>query len=129
MAQPHEQTTPAATPARRGRLGLVIIGLVAAVCAGGWAVIMGNVGQQPGIAQQTITYSVLSDSAVRITYSVSKSRDDEVRCVVDAFDTDFAIVGEQEITLPRGQKSLTRTDTLQTSKRATGARVQTCRKV
>ena len=122
--------TAAPAPARRrGNLGLVIIGLVCAVCAGGWAVIMANVGQRPGIAKQTITYSVLSDSAVRITYSVSKGQGDTVKCVVDAFDTDFAVVGKQEITVPAGQKSVTRTDTLPTSKRATGARVQSCQKV
>ncbi|GAA2604422.1 DUF4307 domain-containing protein [Actinomadura fulvescens] len=123
-------SAPAApTTSRRGRLGLVVIGLLAAVCAGGWAIIMANVGQQPGIAKQTISYSVLSDSAVRIKYSVSKGEGDEVRCVVDAFDTDFAVVGKQEITVPPGTGTLTRTDVLTTTKRATGARVESCRKV
>ncbi|KAB2343983.1 DUF4307 domain-containing protein [Actinomadura rudentiformis] len=123
-------SAPAApTPSRRGRLGLVAIGLLAAVCAGGWAIIMANAGRQPGIAKQTITYSVLSDSAVQIKYSISKGKSDEVRCVVDAFDTDFAIVGKREIIVPSGTKTITRTDLLATSKRATGARVESCHKV
>ncbi|MFG2005673.1 DUF4307 domain-containing protein [Spirillospora sp. NPDC048911] len=123
-------SAPAApTSSRRGKFGLVVIGLLAAVCAGGWAIIMANVGQQPGIAKQTITYSVLSDSSVQIKYSVSKGEADEVRCVVDAFDTDFAVVGKREITVPPGTKTITRTDVLPTSKRANGARVESCRKV
>lgn len=123
-------SAPAApTSSRRGRLGLVVIGLLAAVCAGGWAIIVAYAGQQPGIAKQTITYSVLSDSAVQIKYSISKSTSDNVRCVVDAFDVDFAIVGKREITVPPGTKTITRTDVLPTSKRATGARVESCHKV
>ncbi|WP_344590186.1 DUF4307 domain-containing protein [Actinomadura vinacea] len=114
---------------RRGPLGYVVIGVFAAVLAGGWAVIMGNANNTPGIASQTITYVVQSDSSVQVSYAVAKAEGDVVRCTVDAFDTDFAIVASSQITIPAGTKKISRTDTLRTSKRATGARVKDCRKV
>ncbi|MBO2446922.1 DUF4307 domain-containing protein [Actinomadura barringtoniae] len=120
---------PTDDKSRIGKVGLVVIGLITAVCAGGWAFVMANVGQRPGIEQQTIAYTVLSDASVKVTYSVAKDKKDEVRCVVDAFDKDFAIVAHKEITVPRGTKGDTWTETLPTSRRATGARVQGCHTV
>ncbi|XVQ12582.1 DUF4307 domain-containing protein [Spirillospora sp. CA-255316] len=114
---------------RGGRLGYVVIGLLAALLAGGWAVVVGHADNTPGIAAQTITFVVQSDSSVQVSYAVAKARGDEVRCTVDAFDTDFAIVASSEITVPAGIEKIERTDTLRTSKRATGARVKDCRKV
>jgi hypothetical protein len=118
------------SPARRGgRLGYLVIGLVVAVAAGGWAVIMGHANNTPGIASQTITYDVVDDSTVQVRYAVAKAKGDVVRCTVDAFDTDFTIVATSQITVPAGTEKLSRTDTLKTTKRATGARVKDCRKV
>jgi hypothetical protein len=116
-------------PVRRGRLGYIVIGLLVAVSAAGWAVIMGHANNTPGIASQTITYEVLDDSTVRIRYAVAKAEGDVVQCTVDAFDTDFSIVATSRITVPAGTDKLTRTDTLRTTQRATGARVKDCRKV
>ncbi|GLW62117.1 hypothetical protein Arub01_03610 [Actinomadura rubrobrunea] len=116
-------------PRRGGRLGYAVIGVLAAVMAVGWAVIVANVGQTPGIAAQTVAWSVVDDSSVRIRYQVAKPKDAEVRCVVDAFDTDFAVVAYKEITVPRGTSGITRNDVLRTSRRATGARIKDCRKI
>ncbi|MEW2357343.1 DUF4307 domain-containing protein [Spirillospora sp. NPDC029432] len=117
-------------PARRaGKLGYILIGLLVAVAAGGWAIIMGHANNTPGIAAQTITYKVVDDSTVQVRYAVAKAEADVVRCTVDAFDTDFAIVATSTVTVPAGTENLSRTDTLQTTRRATGARVKDCRKV
>jgi hypothetical protein len=83
----------------------------------------------PTTIAQTITFVIQSDSSVQVTYAVAKARQDVVRCTVDAFDTDFAIVASSEITVPAGTEKIERTDTLRTSERATGARVKDCRKV
>ncbi|MDL4772278.1 DUF4307 domain-containing protein [Actinomadura xylanilytica] len=120
---------PVSEKRRGGRLGYILIGVLAAVLACGWAFVMGHVGQTPGIASQTITYEVLSDSSVQLKYSVAKPKDDEVRCTVDAYDTALAVLTEHEITVPRGSSNLTRTENLTTAKRATGARVRDCHKV
>ncbi|WP_067455814.1 DUF4307 domain-containing protein [Actinomadura macra] len=114
---------------KRGRLGLVVIGIVTAVAAGGFGILAGHAGQTPGIVPQTITYDVRSDSTVEINYSVAKSKGDEVRCKVDAYDENFAVLVEKEVVVPSGTSSVTRAETLQTPRRATGARVKDCRKV
>lgn len=114
---------------RRGRLGYVIIGIFVAVCAGGWAFVMANAGQTPGIAAQTITYDVRGDSEVEIKWQVGKPKGDRVRCVIDAVDADFAQVGRLEVIVPAGRSRLERTDVLRTSKRANAARVKECRTV
>ena len=112
---------------RGGRLGYAVIGVLAAVLAGGWAVIVGHAGNTPGIAAQTISYVVKDDSTVQVRYAVAKARGDVVRCTVDAFDTDFAIVASTQITVPAGTERIERTDTLRTTGRANGARVKDCR--
>ncbi|WP_067476785.1 DUF4307 domain-containing protein [Actinomadura hibisca] len=118
-------------PSRGGGLGVlgwVVIGGLAVVLAGGWAIIMANVGQTPGIQSQTVAWDVRDDS-VQITYSVAKAKGDTVRCTVDAYDTDFAVLASHEITVPPGTSRITKTETLRTAKRATGARVKDCRSV
>jgi Domain of unknown function (DUF4307) len=115
-------------PRRGGRLGYVVIGLVVAVCAGGWSIIMANAGpNQPGIAKQTITYKVVDDSTVEIRWQVAKPSGKRVRCVIDAVDVNFAPVAEREVIVPVGRSELERTDVLRTTRRATAARVKECR--
>lgn len=116
-------------PPRRGRLGFVVIGLVCAVAAGGWAYIMANVGQRPGIAQQTITFDVVDDATVKIKYSVAKPMDKEVRCIVDAVDINFAPVAQKEVIVPPGTTRIERDEVLKTIRRATAARVKDCQGV
>ncbi|MBC6457563.1 DUF4307 domain-containing protein [Actinomadura sp. HBU206391] len=119
--------TEARTPARRRfSPGLLIIGLVAAVAAFGWAYVMAHVNQTPGIVAQTVTFRVLSDSRVEINFSVTKPRDSEVRCVISAVDTDFAEVGRAEILVPAGTERLSAERQLQTSSHATAAQVKDC---
>jgi uncharacterized protein DUF4307 len=120
---------PAAPPAekRRGRLGYLVIGVVVAICSIGWAYVVANAGQTPGIAYQTITFQVQSDSAVEIRWSVAKPAGDQVRCVVDAVDRNFVPVAEIEVTVPAGRSRMERTDVLPTVRRATAARVKECR--
>lgn len=128
-------STPAPAPARtdegprRGRLGYVVIGLVVAVCAAGWAVVVANAGQTPGIVKQTISYKVRSDSAVEVRWEVAKPRNKQVVCVVDAVDGNFAPVAELKVTVPAGRSRLERTDVLRTTRRANAARVKDCRTV
>ncbi|WP_131742113.1 DUF4307 domain-containing protein [Actinomadura roseirufa] len=114
---------------RSGRFGLAVIGVLTAVVACGFGILAAHVGQTPGITAQTITYDVIGDSSVEINYSVAKGKGDEVRCTVDAFDENFAVLAQKEVTVPAGKSSVTRGDTLRTPRKATGARVRDCRKV
>ncbi|GGT76990.1 MULTISPECIES: DUF4307 domain-containing protein [Actinomadura] len=120
----------AAAPAesRRSRLGLAVIGLLAAVMAAGFGVLAAHTGQTPGIVPQTVTYDI-TDTSVEINYTVAKGKDDDVRCTVDAYDTAFAVLAQKEVSAPSGKSSVKGTETLQTPRRATGARIRDCRKV
>ncbi|GGQ22064.1 hypothetical protein BKA00_007018 [Actinomadura coerulea] len=120
----------AAAPAesRRSRLGLAAVGLLAAVMAAGFGVLAAHTGQTPGIVPQTVTYDI-TDTSVEINYTVAKGKGDDVRCTVDAYDTDFAVLAQKEVSAPPGTSSVKGTETLSTPRRATGARIRDCRKV
>ena len=119
-------TDTAGRPRRRFRPAYVIIGVVAAVAALGWAYVMAHVGQTPGIVAQTITFSVLSDHAVEIDYTVTKPTGSTVRCVLQAVDVNLAEVAHTEITVPGGTAHVARLARLSTSSRATSAQVKDC---
>ncbi|TNY35450.1 DUF4307 domain-containing protein [Thermomonospora catenispora] len=120
--------SPTAPDRRKGSpLGYAVIGVVVAICAVGWAIIMANAGRSPGIDQQTISYRVIDDSSVEVRWQVAKPADRAVRCVVDALDANFAVVARREVVVPAGRSALSRTDLLTTTRRATAARVKECR--
>lgn len=113
---------------RLGWLGWIVIGVPTAVLAGGWAIIMAHVGQTPGISMETRTVD-LRDNAAVVTYAVGKPKDEQVRCVVDAYDASFGVLAQREITVPKGTAKVTAEETLPTPKKATGGRVRDCHRV
>ncbi|MFB4310750.1 DUF4307 domain-containing protein [Actinomadura sp. GTD37] len=120
--------TAAPAEPRRGRLGMVVAGLLAALMATGIGILAAHAGQTPGIVPQTVSYDI-TDGSVVINYTVAKSTGDEVRCTVDAYDTDFAVLAKKEVSAPAGKSGVKGTETLTTPRRATGARIHDCRKV
>jgi hypothetical protein len=100
--------------------------VVVAVAAFGWAYVMANVGQTPGIVAQTVAFRVIDDRTVEIDYTVTKPTDRTVRCALRAVDVNFAEVARVEITVPRGTGHVTRDERLRTSARATSAQVTDC---
>ncbi|MEO3822454.1 DUF4307 domain-containing protein [Actinomadura sp. B10D3] len=125
-------TTSVSKPAapagsRRSRAGLAVIGLLAALGAAGFGILAAHAGQTPGIVAQTVTYSI-TDTSVVINYTIAKGKDDDVRCTVDAFDTDFAVIAQKEVSVPAGRSSMKGSETLRTPRRATGARIRDCRR-
>lgn len=126
-------TTSAPKPAvpaepRRGRLGLVVIGILTALAAGGFGILAAYAGQTPGIVPQTVAYTI-ADTSVKIDYTVAKGTDDEVRCTLDAYDDKFVVLAKKEITVPAGTSGIKGTETLRTGRRATGARIHDCRTI
>ena len=126
-------TTSVSKPAapaepRRGRLGMVIAGLLAALMAAGIGILAAHAGQTPGIVPQTVSYDI-TDTSVVINYTVAKESGDEVRCTVDAYDTEFVVLAKKEVSAPAGKSGVKGTETLATPRRATGARIHDCRKV
>ncbi|MFA1545161.1 DUF4307 domain-containing protein [Actinomadura chokoriensis] len=120
--------TAAPAEPRRGRLGMVLAGTLAALMALGIGVLAAHTGQTPGIVPQTVSYDI-TDGSVVINYTVAKGSGDEVRCTVDAYDTGFAILAQKEVSAPAGKSGVKGTETLTTPRRATGARIRDCHKV
>lgn len=110
-----------------GPVGAIVVAAFVVPLALLWSLFPANYSSRPGIQSETVAWRVHGDDAVQITYAVGKLKDDTVRCVVDAFDTDFAVIYQRSIIIPAGTTSLRRTETLPTPHRATGARIRSCR--
>ncbi|MFC0038895.1 DUF4307 domain-containing protein [Actinomadura rayongensis] len=133
LSAPSGPATDPAAPARDkrglGPLGWIVIGGLTAVFAAGWAVIYANVGQTPGISAEATAWNIRSASAVDVSYTVVKPKDERVRCVVDAFDANFEVLARREVIVPAGRERLAAEQTLTTPRKATGARIRDCRTV
>lgn len=114
-------------PRRRGRLGYIMIALIAGTAAVGWAFVMGTMTGSPGITAQTIAYRMVDGSALEITYSVDKPRDQQVRCRVRAINAHYAEIGAREVTVPAGVKRVQRTERLPVTDRVAAAGIRDCR--
>ena len=112
-----------------GLTGWIVCGTLALVFAAGWGILYSHMGQTPGISSQTYTWNVQSDRRVEVSYMIAKPKGDEVRCTLQAYDTDFATVGQREVVAPRGVATYNRMDALDTVRKATGAQVKECRKI
>jgi hypothetical protein len=125
-----QDTVLAAEGRTLGPLAKIVIGLVAVLAAGGFAVVYVFAGNSnPGIVSQTVSFHIQGDTSVQVRYAVAKDRDDVVECTVDAFDTDFNILAATRITVPAGVEQINGTRSLRTAERANGARIRDCRAV
>jgi hypothetical protein len=107
-------------------LGYGVIGTIAVVCAGGWAVVMGNVGQTPGLETTTIAYRVSSDTSMEFTFEIGKPKDEVVRCTATALSQKQGIVGKVEVTAASGRSKSVQRITLPTTSRAVTAELREC---
>jgi Domain of unknown function (DUF4307) len=113
--------------ARKGdRVAYAVIGVLVAICAVGWAIIVGYSEGRPGITPEVISFQ-LADHSVRVHYQISKPKADDVRCALVAYATDHSELGRAEVTVPPGTGSVERHQELPTSSRATSVTVRDCR--
>jgi hypothetical protein len=116
--------TPTGT--RRNWVAYTVIGVVVGVCAIGWAIIMVHADGNPGISPQVVSWQA-ADRSVRVHYQIAKSKGDDVRCALIAYDPDHAEVGRTEVTVPSGTSNVDERRDVATSSRATAVDVQECR--
>jgi hypothetical protein len=114
------------TGTRRNRLAYAVIGVFVAVCAVGWAIIMVHADGNPGISPQVVSWQT-TDRSVRVRYEIAKSKGDDVRCAIVAFDPDHAEVGRVEVRVPPGTSAVDVRQDVATSSRATSVDVRECR--
>ena len=113
--------------ARKGNMvAYGVIGVFVAICAVGWAIIVGYSEGKPGVTPEVISFQ-LADRSARVHYQVSKPKGENVRCAIVAYGTDHGELGRAEITIPPGTGSVERHQELPTSARATSVTVTDCR--
>jgi hypothetical protein len=111
---------------RRNWVAYAVIGVFVAICAVGWAIITVHTEGNPGISPQIVSWQA-ADRSVRVHYQIAKSKGDDVRCALIAYDTDHAEVGRAEVTVPSGTGDVDRRQQVPTSSRATAVDVRDCR--
>ncbi|WP_329242186.1 DUF4307 domain-containing protein [Actinoallomurus sp. NBC_01490] len=118
--------SPTGTTTTRNRVAYAVIGVFVAICAAGWAIIMAHTEGTPGITPQIVSWQA-ADRSVRVHYQIAKSKGDNVRCALIAYDTDHAEVGRMEVTVPTGTGDVDRHQQLPTTSKANAVDVQGCR--
>jgi Domain of unknown function (DUF4307) len=119
-------TTTTTTGGRRSWVAYGVIGVFVAICAVGWAIIMAHTEGDPAVAPQVVSWQA-ADRSVRVHYQIAKSKGDNVRCAIIAYDTGHAEVGRTEVSVPPGTGNVDRRQDLPTTSRATAVDVQECR--
>jgi hypothetical protein len=126
---PPDSGPPGATAsaaARRPRGWAVaggVVGLVVAVLVGWWT--FRNEGQR--ITATTIGYKVESDTAVTVSFDVSRPPGVAVTCTVRAMDGHFTVVGTTDIVVPpEGERVIHLEKAVRTTSRAVTGVVQDC---
>lgn len=103
------------------------LGLSAVVAA--FIAALGYVGWQlaaPGIDYQVLSWRVVSDDRVDITFEVTRADDVDVYCILRAQDSTWADVGYAVTVLPRGTTYAQQTYSLRTIAPAYGIEVLGC---
>jgi hypothetical protein len=99
------------------------VGLVVAVLVGWWT--FRNEGQR--ITATTIGYKVESDTAVTVSFDVSRPPGVAVTCTVRAMDGHFTVVGTTDIVVPpEGERVIHLEKAVRTTSRAVTGVVQDC---
>ena len=126
---PPDSGPPGATAsaaARRPRGWAVaggVVGLVVAELVGWWT--LRNEGQR--ITATTIGYQVQSDTAVTVSFDVSRPPGLPVTCTVRAMDGHFTVVGSVDIVVPpEGERVVHLDKVVRTTSRAVTGLVQDC---
>jgi hypothetical protein len=112
---------------KSSKVAYAVIGVLVAVCAIGWAIIMVHADGTPGIAPEIVSWQA-NDRSVSVRFQVGKPKGQRVRCAVVAYDTRHGEVGRMEVAMPAGTSVAAERQEVPTSSRATAVDVKECRK-
>ena len=118
--------TTMTTGNKRNWVAYAVIGVFVGICAIGWAIIMAHTDGNPAVSPQVVSWQA-ADRSVRVHYEIAKSKGDNVRCAIIAYDTRHAEVGRAEVTVPPGTGAVDRHQEVATSSLATAVDVSECR--
>lgn len=104
------------------------VALVTAIVGVGWITWAGLHHSNPAIRIQLITFTVDSDRAVSVRYSVDReSADQAIICTVIARDYDTNVVGQLDQEIAPGQVKVELVSVVPTRSEAVNADVSSCR--
>ena len=125
---PSRPTLPRPAPGTAKWWVIGTLGVAAGVAVAVWF----GIASTAGLASfTTMSYKVLDDQSVRVTFELNRPADKPTTCTVQALARDFSTVGSRDVTYPAppaGTGSLTTTETvtLRTTSRAVTGEVKTC---
>ncbi len=102
-------------------VGLLIVG-------GGWLMWTGLYHSRPAITPTLISFSIPSDRAVSIRYSIDRRNPTaSIICTLVAHDFDKNVVGEIDEPIPAGAAHIEKTTLIPTRSAAVNAAISRCR--
>jgi hypothetical protein len=122
---PADRYGPPPSPTRRvAAIVLAVLALAGALAWAGW---IGLDAARKGVAWSDVGFVVEGDSAVRVTYDVTKDPQDTAVCSLRALDANKVAVGVAQVRVgPADARTTRHTDTVRTSTLAVAATVRTC---
>jgi hypothetical protein len=103
---------------------LSVLALAGALAWAGWAGLSATSG---GVSWSDVGFDVQGDTAVSLTYDITKDPAATAICSLRALDTNKTAVGVAQVRIgPSSTRTTRRTDTVRTSTLAVSATVRTC---
>ena len=113
--------------ARRRRALAILVGAAFAVVLLAWLVWAGLQGDAAKIEYRDVSHTIVSDSLVIVTFTVTTDANSRVSCAVEALNEGFSVVGLKRVDLPpSAQRSRTVTQEVRTTERAVSGLIYRC---